>query len=124
MSDNSQTSVPREGQNQVFRLAHSSLTSGHFSHRMTTIALKRMFMWPGIGRMVHNWCSQCPVCQKGPLQPLPVIQTPFYWVAFELVGPRTTRGNKYILTCICLASKYLEAIPLRRVDAISSRGNG
>ena len=39
-------------------------------------------------------------------------------MAFDLVGPlpRTKRGHKYILTCMCLGSKYPEAIPLKRVD--------
>ena len=30
--------------------------------------------------------------------------------------PRTIRENIYILTCICLACKYPDAIPLKRVD--------
>ena len=33
--------------------------------------------------------------------------------------PRTKRGHQYLLTCICLSSKYPEAIPLKRVDAVS-----
>jgi hypothetical protein len=33
--------------------------------------------------------------------------------------PRTNSGCKYILTCMCYASKYPEAIPLKKVDAQS-----
>ena len=40
-------------------------------------------------------------------------------MAFDIVGPlpRTVRGYKYLLTYMCLASKYPEAIPLKNVDA-------
>lgn len=55
---------------------------------------------------------------KAPLIPLPVITVPFSRLAFDVVGllPRTKSGHKYILTC---ASKYPEAIPLKKVDAQS-----
>ena len=37
----------------------------------------------------------------------------------DIVGPfpRTKQGNKYLLTLMDYASKYPEAIPLKRVDA-------
>ena len=59
---------------------------------------------------------------KAPLIPLPVITVPFSRLAFDVVGPlpRTKSGYKYyILTCMCYASKYPEAIPLKKVDAQS-----
>ena len=38
-----------------------------------------------------------------------------------MVGPlpSTRSGFKYVPTCMCYASKYPEAIPLKRVDAQS-----
>ena len=50
-----------------------------------------------------------------------VITVPFSRLAFDVVGPlpRTKSGYKYILTCMCYASKYPEAIPLKKVDAQS-----
>ena len=56
---------------------------------------------------------------KVPLHPLPAIWTPFSKVAFDLVDPlpRTSRRHRYILTCICLGSKYPDDIPLTKVDA-------
>ena len=67
--------VPVDRRIQVLRLAHSTLTVGHFSHKKTSAVLKKMFTWPGIGRDVQNWCSTCPRCQKaakhtGPKAPL------------------------------------------------------
>ena len=60
---------------------------------------------------------------KAPLHPLPVISEPFEVLAFDLVGlfERSQQGHKYILTAMCLASKYPEAIPL---EGYPSRNGG
>ena len=99
--------IPVDRHTQVLRLAHSTLTGGHFSHKKTSVVLKKC----SLGRNIQNWCSTCPRCQKAakhtgpkaPLKPLPVIQTPFHRIALDLVGPlpRTKRGHQHLLTCIC-----------------------
>jgi len=119
--------VPKSKRKELLKLSHSSLCGGHFSSRKTEGVLRRVFTWPGVTRDVKAWCRTCPDCQKAarainnraPLQPLPVIPTPFSRLAFDLVGPlpRTKSGFKYLLTCICLGSKYPDAIPLKHVDA-------
>ena len=40
-------------------------------------------------------------------------------LAFDVVGPlpRTRSGFKYVLTCMCYASKYPDAVPMKRADA-------
>ena len=111
--------VPECRRRKVLQTSHSCLTGGHFSNRKTEAALKRAFTWPGISRDLKIWCRTCPECQKAakpvnhraPLRPLPVIRELFSRIAFDLVGPlpRTKQGNQYLLTCICLGSKYPEA---------------
>ena len=79
---------------------------------------------------MKEWCKKCVPCQKSgrgpigkaPLKPLPVLDVPFTKIAFDLVGPlpRSQSGYKYLLTSICLASKYPDdVVPLRRVDVES-----
>ena len=119
--------VPRGRRNDVLKLAHSSLLGGHLSIRKTRDLINRSFTWPGMVKGIKEWCFSCQACQKAqkaaggkaPLKPLPVITEPFSGVAFDLVGPlpRTKPDHKYILTSMCLASKYPEAIPLKKVDA-------
>ena len=121
--------VPSSRRTELLKLAHSSMLGGHFSHTKTTELLNRRFTWPRMSVDVKNLCRQCVPCQKAsnanvgkaPLQPLPVLDVPFSKLAFDLVGPlpRTKSGYKYLLTSICLASKYSEAIPLKRVDVES-----
>ena len=52
-----------------------------------------------------------------PLQPLPVIATPFTHVMIDCVGPlpKTKKGNEYLLTILDMASRFPEATPLRNI---------
>lgn len=49
---------------------------------------------------------------------MPCVTEPFSLVAVDLVRPLllTERKNRYLLTAMCLAIKYPEAIALKRVD--------
>ena len=101
--------------------------SGHLAHKKMIEHLKRLYTWPGIGRDIQIWCKSCGPCQrikkgniyKAPLKPLPVIEAPNEIMAFDLVGPfpRSKDGFKYVLTGICLHSKFPEGIPLKDVKA-------
>ena len=118
--------VPCSRRQQVLRVAHSDLLAGHFGYKKTLARIARYFMWPGMWKEVRAFVRTCGDCQraaknteaKAPLQPLPMVSEPFTKVAFDIVGPlpRTTSGYKYLLTMICLFTKYPVAIPLRRVD--------
>ena len=121
--------VPVGRRQQVLELGHSNLLAGHFGVKKTYARITRNFLWPGLSVQVKELIRGCPGCQKAarnsgakaPLQPLPVVSEPFSKVAFDLVGPlpRTTSGYKYLLTFMCLYTKYPEAIPLKRVDNVT-----
>ena len=56
--------------------------------------------------------------KKVPLGSLPLIDTPFKRVAVDIVGPRappSEAGHRYILTLVDYATKYLEAVPLKKI---------
>ncbi|XP_030216443.1 uncharacterized protein LOC115546817 [Gadus morhua] len=55
------------------------------------------------------------------LHPIPAIGEPFERVIVDCVGPlpRTKSGNQYLLTIMCAATRYPEAIPLRTITASS-----
>ena len=118
--------VPSSRREQVLRVAHTHLTAGHFGYKRTLARIARYFMWPGMWKEVRMFVRTCGDCQraakntmaKAPLQPLPLVSEPFTKVAFDLVGPlpKTTRGHRYLLTMMCLYTKFPIAIPLRRVD--------
>jgi len=60
---------------------------------------------------------------RAPLVRVPVITEPFRRQITDIVGPlkRTKAGYKYILTMLCPASKYPEAIPLKVANSQSMK---
>lgn len=122
-----QVVVPKPFRNQIVHLAHSAPTAAHLGVKKTCQKVLRDFYWPGLTADVKAICHSCEECQKGakknrskaPLVPLPVVGEPFARIVVDIVGPlrRTARGNKYILTLMDFATRYPEAIPLRKIDA-------
>lgn len=118
--------LPEPYRSKVFKAAHTSLVAGHFCDRKTLAKIYPYFTWPNINSDVVAWCRQCKYCQRygtpkgnvAPLQPMLVVTEPWSTIAFDIVGPlsRTSRKNKYLLTCLDLATRYPEAIPVKSVD--------
>ena len=55
---------------------------------------------------------------KAPLGTMPIIKTPFSRVAIDLIGPlaASNRGNRWVLTLVDCATRYPEAIPMKRIE--------
>lgn len=64
---------------------------------------------------VNWWANQ--TVPPAPLCPIPAVGEPFEHVLVDCVGPlpRTRAGNQFLLTIMCLSTRFPEAIPLRRV---------
>lgn len=74
-----------------------------------------------------KFCRSCEVCQRvgkpnqkvpvAPLCPIPVI--PFERLIVDCVGPlpKSKSGHQYVLTVMCAATRFPEAIPLRSLKA-------
>ena len=123
-----QVVVPRVLRMRVMALAHDSIQGGHLGVKKTTDKVLSNFFWPGIGGDVKRYCRSCEICQKTvpkgktmrlPIGKLPVIDTPFKTVSFDLVSPsfpESQRGYRYILTAVDHVSRYPEAVPLKNND--------
>uniref|UniRef100_A0A671VWW5 Gypsy retrotransposon integrase-like protein 1 n=1 Tax=Sparus aurata TaxID=8175 RepID=A0A671VWW5_SPAAU len=117
--------VPQPFRPQVLSLAHDHNMSGHLGVRKTYQRILRYFFWLGLKSDVVKFCCSCHTCQisgkpnqvipAAPLKPIPVIGEPFEHVIVDCVGPlpKTKSGNQYILTIMCAATRYPEAVPLR-----------
>ncbi|KAI2652407.1 Retrovirus-related Pol polyprotein from transposon 17.6 [Labeo rohita] len=85
------------------------------------------FHWPGLDADVKAFCQACPTCQitaprtpsPSPLIPLPIIEVPFERIGLDLVGPlpKSARGHEHILVIVDYATRYSEAVPLRKATA-------
>ena len=117
--------LPQKFRLQVMQLAHEGL--GHLGARKVKSLIRQRFTWPGVGQSVIRHCRSCATCQrcnkaparKAPLVEREVLSEPFESLAFDIVGPmpKGKGGCRFLLTAICMASKWPEAIPLRSVTA-------
>ena len=117
--------LPKSFRDRVLKMAHEG--SGHLGSRKVKALLKQRFIWPGMGLDVIAHTRSCAVCQrcsksksrKVPLMERRVLSEPFEVMAFDLVGPfpKGKGGCRYVLTAICMSSKWPEAIPLKTMTA-------
>ncbi|MGL5224762.1 MAG: DDE-type integrase/transposase/recombinase, partial [Aeromonas sp.] len=108
-------------------LAHTHPMAGHMAAANTIQRIRDRFHWPGLEGEVKRFCQSCPICQQtspqrpppSPLIPLPVIEVPFERIGMDLVGPlpKSARGHEYILVVVDYATRYPEAIPLRKATS-------
>ena len=119
--------LPKEMRDRVMSLAHDTVMSGHLGVNKTKERISSHFYWPGMDKDIALFCRSCEKCQKNsinkpakaPLINLPVINTPFSRVAIDLIGPlpKSSKGNRFGLVMIDLATKYPDAIPLKHIDS-------
>ncbi|GFX95192.1 retrovirus-related Pol polyprotein from transposon 412 [Trichonephila clavipes] len=72
-------------------------------------------------------CDQCQKAgkpndkKKAPLKLVPVIQEVFTKLNIDACGPLpiTSKGNRYLITAICMSSKFPEAIPVSDISSVS-----
>ena len=119
--------VPKELRRQVMSVNHESAFSGHLGAKKTEVTILPNFFWPGLRQDVIRFCRSCDVCQrtvkrgsvrKVPLGSMPLIDTPFKRVAVDIVGPiapPSEAGHRYILTLVDYATRYPEAVPLKKI---------
>ncbi len=120
--------VPKCLRKQVLSVAHDNV-AGHLGITKTYHRILRYFFWPGIKSDVAQYCRSCHVCQvvgkpnqiilPAPLKPIPIMDEPFARVILDCVGPlpRTKSGHVYLITFMCTATRYPEAMPLRSLKA-------
>nr|XP_054592949.1 uncharacterized protein LOC129159780 [Nothobranchius furzeri] len=123
--------VPSSYREHVVSLAHESDWSGHLGVNKTYKLLLQHFFWPGMKKEVSLFCRRCHVCQMtgkpnqpippAPLQPIPVVSTPFDHVILDCVGPLppSRTGKRFLLTLMCSATRFPEAIPLNSITTRS-----
>lgn len=125
----SQIVVPVCYRQTVLSLAHDHDLSGHLGIKKTYHRILKHFFWPRLKTDVAKYCRTCQTCQfagkpnqtipRAPLVPIPVLGEPFEHVIVDCVGPlpKTKAGNQYLLTIMCTATRFPEAIPLRKITA-------
>ncbi|XP_076043867.1 uncharacterized protein LOC143026959 [Oratosquilla oratoria] len=120
--------VPSPLRQDILSIAHDGV-GGHLGVRKTYTKILSHFYWPKLKRDVSTYCRTCRPCQVAgkpnptvkpyPLQPIPVVKELFSKIIIDCVGPlpKTPRGFQFLFTIVDCATRYPEAIPLRRITA-------
>ena len=112
---------------QQYRLRCLTLAHEKFGHRGRNKIIKdsrRLFHWPSLTSDVAKHCRSCDTCQRHtksqqrvhPMQEREVVTVPSERVCIDIVGPfpKAKGGFQYLLTYIDMATRWPEAIPLRK----------
>ena len=121
-AERKQIVIPKDFREEILKLCHDGI-SGHTGILKCKDKIFRHYFWPNIVRDTEAFVKSCDSCQridKGnevkrvPMKLVPIISEIFTRINCDLVGPlpESEKGNRYILTALCMASKYPEAIPI------------
>ncbi|XP_064465530.1 uncharacterized protein LOC135377174 [Ornithodoros turicata] len=124
-----QVVVPQKYREDLLHLSHSNAWSGHLGVRKTKARLTAEYYWPGCWKDIENWVKSCDTCQrvgkptdqrKAPMCLVPIITEPFRRLVIDIVGPlpATEQGHRYVLTALCPATKFPEAVALRELNSV------
>ena len=102
-------------------LAHNH--NSHSGGRCTYMALKKMYYWPGMKSDVFKHCKTCKECMlqnqantSREFKHFKVPEVPMQLICMDLVGPIfpvTSRGNRFILTCIDMLTGFTIAVLIK-----------
>jgi len=115
---------------QPFRNSCMEVARDKFVHRgknKVAVDIARNFYWPSLWRDVAAYCKACEVCQRfskakprhAPMVEREVVTVPSERVCIDLVGPllKAQGGFEFLLTMIDVATRWPEAVPLRKATA-------
>ncbi|GFW32215.1 retrovirus-related Pol polyprotein from transposon 17.6 [Trichonephila clavipes] len=114
--------VPEKYRNNLMTIGHEA-AAAHLGVTKTKDAIFKIFYWPKCFSDVEDCVKTCDKCQrvgkpqdkkKAPLKIVPVITEIFTKINIDASGPlpMTPSGNKYIITALCMSSRYPDAIPV------------
>jgi len=118
--------VPAAYEGEILRCAHKTPLGGHAGIKRTLQHVESEFFFPKMRAKITQYIKHCHECQmvreiklkdRQPLQMIQVIEHyPFQHITLDFLGgplPTTTKGNKQVLTIVCNATGWVEAILLR-----------
>ena len=101
----------------------------HASTRTTKQLIVARVMWRGLNSDVAAWVTNFQQCERakvsrqhtGAVQPITIPARPFTHIHVDIVGPlpAATCGSRYLFTVVRWSSRWLEALPMRDIAAVT-----
>lgn len=120
----------REDIDEVLKLYHTNILSGHFGVPKMYFIIKKYFHWNNMLNDIKEFVKNCPVCEKTkfttntkvPMQISTLGETLFDHTYIDFVGPiqQSERGNKYIFTAVCDLTRFMVASPTVDCTALTA----
>ncbi|KAH9263062.1 hypothetical protein BASA83_013620 [Batrachochytrium salamandrivorans] len=119
------TYVHYEQRSKVVLHYHESLA--HLKYGSIIGLITRRFWWPTMKKDIKDFISRCPQCQLNqsasgihsplPIRPVPPVALPFERWGIDFYGPmaETKSGNRYLITCIDYATRWVLAKPVKEM---------
>lgn len=110
--------IPENSALQPLLLAefHNTPTGGHAGVQRTLARIAGKFFWPGLRRSVHDYVSNCSICQstkpfnrapQGLLQPLPIPGKIWHSISMDFItGLPPSGGKMTIMVVVDRLSKH------------------
>ena len=126
--------LEKEDAKKVMTDLHDGPTGGHYSGNTTAHKILRAsYYWPTLFKDAHAHVRKCDICQRcsgrqpkaaAPLKPVMITEQFEQW-GLDIIGeikPNSSLQHKYILTTTNYFTRWVEAIPLRKIneDAVIS----
>lgn len=119
--------IPKHLQMKIMQDYHNSNLAAHPGRDKMFDVLKQRVYWEGMYVDIRNYVRACIPCAKrkppqpkshGYLEPV-VSKYPFDTVSIDIVGPfkKLPNGNHYVLVCVDLFTNWIEACPLKTLEA-------
>ncbi|XP_069022273.1 gypsy retrotransposon integrase-like protein 1 isoform X1 [Embiotoca jacksoni] len=120
--------IEAERKRQIFLECHFNDIGHHLGQKKTVHRIQSKYYWLGIIKDVVDWIKVCETCQHTErnknlariIRPIKV-DAPWDIVGIDILGPfpETQQGNKSVTLVIDYFSKWPEAFPVKKTDALS-----
>lgn len=120
--------IEAERKRQIFLDCHFNDIGHHLGQKKTVHRIQSKYYWLGIIKDVVDWIKVCETCQHTErsknlartVRPIKV-EAPWEIIGVDFLGPfpETQQGNKSVVVVIDYFSKWAEAFPVQKTDALS-----
>uniref|UniRef100_UPI0037E7A9AC gypsy retrotransposon integrase-like protein 1 n=1 Tax=Semicossyphus pulcher TaxID=241346 RepID=UPI0037E7A9AC len=120
--------IEAERKRQIFLDCHFNDIGHHLGQKKTVHRIQSKYYWLGIIKDVVDWIKVCETCQHTErnknlartVRPIKV-DAPWDIVGIDFIGPfpGTKQGNTTAIVLIDYFSKWPEAFPVQKIDALS-----